>query len=70
MTAPPAGAPAPAATRSRQPPQPIPSGQPGRPGRFRRLGLLATRDFRLLWAGETTSSLGSSIGGVALPLAC
>jgi MFS family permease len=33
-----------------------------------RLGLLATRDFRLLWTGETTSCLGSSIGGVALPL--
>ena len=33
-----------------------------------RLGLLATRDFRLIWTGETTSCLGSSIGGVALPL--
>ncbi|HZR51234.1 MAG TPA: MFS transporter [Streptosporangiaceae bacterium] len=33
-----------------------------------RLGLLATRDFRVLWSGETTSCLGSSIGGVALPL--
>jgi MFS family permease len=33
-----------------------------------RLGLLAMRDFRLLWIGETTSSLGSSISGVALPL--
>jgi MFS family permease len=33
-----------------------------------RLGLIATRDFRLLWTGETTSCLGSSIGGVALPL--
>jgi MFS family permease len=40
-----------------------------RPPRSRRLGLLAARDFRLLWIGETTSSLGSSIGGVALPLA-
>ncbi|MEV1203324.1 MFS transporter [Microbispora rosea] len=28
----------------------------------------ATRDFRLLWIGETTSTLGSSVGGVALPL--
>ncbi len=26
------------------------------------------RDFRLLWTGETTSALGSSITGVALPL--
>lgn len=31
-------------------------------------GLPATRDFRLLWIGETTSTLGSSVGGVALPL--
>jgi MFS family permease len=38
------------------------------PARSRRLGLLARRDFRLLWIGETTSSLGSSISGVALPL--
>jgi MFS family permease len=38
------------------------------PARPRRLGLLAVRDFRLLWTGETTSSLGSSISGVALPL--
>ncbi len=38
------------------------------PARSRRLGLLAMRDFRLLWIGETTSSLGSSISGVALPL--
>ena len=28
----------------------------------------ATRDFRLLWTGETTSFLGTSIGGIALPL--
>jgi MFS family permease len=33
-----------------------------------RAGLLARRDFRLLWTGETTSCLGSSISGVALPL--
>jgi MFS family permease len=33
-----------------------------------RAGLLARRDFRLLWTGETTSCLGSSIGGVGLPL--
>jgi MFS family permease len=32
------------------------------------LGLLRTREFRLLWTGETTSCLGSSIGGVSLPL--
>ncbi|MFB4272565.1 MFS transporter [Nonomuraea sp. GTA35] len=31
-------------------------------------GLLGMRDFRLLWAGETTSMLGSSVAGVALPL--
>lgn len=31
-------------------------------------GVPATRDFRLLWIGETTSTLGSSVGGVALPL--
>src|ERR1039458_4824506 len=31
--------------------------------------LLAVRDFRLLRIGETTSSLGSSISVVALPLA-
>src|ERR1700733_14234818 len=33
-----------------------------------KLGLLATRDFRLLWTGETLSSLGTSIGELALPL--
>ena len=32
------------------------------------LRLLAFRDFRLLWIGETTSSFGSSISNVALPL--
>jgi MFS family permease len=31
--------------------------------------LLRQHDFRLLWIGETTSCLGSSVGGVALPLA-
>ncbi|MFI7616134.1 MFS transporter [Nonomuraea terrae] len=30
--------------------------------------LLRMREFRLLWAGETTSVLGSSVAGVALPL--
>jgi MFS family permease len=33
-----------------------------------RAGLLGQRDFRLLWTGETTSCLGSSIGGIALSL--
>src|SRR5262249_7368505 len=33
-----------------------------------RLGLLATRDFRLLWTGETTRFLGTSISELALPL--
>ncbi|MFC5666319.1 MFS transporter [Kitasatospora misakiensis] len=33
-----------------------------------RWGLLAERNFRLLWAGETVSKLGSSITTVALPL--
>jgi predicted MFS family arabinose efflux permease len=32
------------------------------------LGLLAARDFRLLWTGESISSLGSSVSAVALPL--
>jgi MFS family permease len=32
------------------------------------VGLLWHRDFRLLWTGETTSSLGSSVSSVALPL--
>ncbi|MGW3351480.1 MFS transporter [Nonomuraea rubra] len=31
-------------------------------------GLLRMRDFRLVWAGETTSMLGSSVAAVALPL--
>jgi MFS family permease len=34
----------------------------------RRGGLLRQHDFRLLWIGETTSSLGSSVTSVALPL--
>ncbi|MGW2986505.1 MFS transporter [Streptomyces goshikiensis] len=33
-----------------------------------RWGLLAERNFRLLWVGETVSKLGSSITTVALPL--
>ncbi|MEV0589895.1 MFS transporter [Nonomuraea cavernae] len=36
-----------------------------RPPRF---GLLRERDFRLLWIGESASSLGSAVTGVALPL--
>ncbi|MEU6237292.1 MFS transporter [Kitasatospora sp. NPDC047058] len=36
--------------------------------RHARWGLLAQRDFRLLWAGESVSRLGSSITSVALPL--
>ncbi|UBU14115.1 MFS transporter [Nonomuraea gerenzanensis] len=32
------------------------------------VGLLGMRDFRLLWAGETASMLGSSVAAVALPL--
>jgi MFS family permease len=34
----------------------------------RRGGLWRHRDFRLLWAGETTSKLGSNVTTVALPL--
>ncbi|MDP4503991.1 MFS transporter [Nonomuraea turcica] len=33
-----------------------------------RFGLLRQRDFRLLWIGESVSSLGSSVTGVALPI--
>jgi MFS family permease len=32
------------------------------------MSLWLARDFRLLWIGETTSSLGSSVASVALPL--
>lgn len=40
-----------------------------RPGRSRRKGgLLWHRDFRRLWIGQTSSSLGSSVTSVALPL--
>jgi len=34
----------------------------------RRGGVLRHRDFRLLWTGETTSAVGTSISGVAVPL--
>jgi predicted MFS family arabinose efflux permease len=43
-----------------------PAGATG--GRRRRGGLWWHRDFRLLWIGQTTSRLGSSVTGVALPL--
>ncbi|WP_436762498.1 MFS transporter [Streptosporangium sp. V21-05] len=36
--------------------------------RVARAGPLRTRDFRLLWAGETTSMLGGSVAAVAIPL--
>jgi MFS family permease len=36
--------------------------------RVPRAGLLARRDFRLLWTGETTSSFGTAIGEVSLQL--
>jgi MFS family permease len=36
--------------------------------RARRFGLLRQRDFRLLWIGESASSLGSAVTTVALPL--
>ncbi|MGW5672394.1 MFS transporter, partial [Micromonospora sp. NPDC003776] len=36
---------------------------PARPG-----GLLRHRDFRLLWAGQTVSAIGSNVTAVALPL--
>ncbi|MCP9985416.1 MFS transporter [Streptomyces sudanensis] len=42
------------------------NGTPDRP-RSRR-GVLARRDFRLLWTGETVSALGNGITAVALPL--
>jgi hypothetical protein len=34
----------------------------------RRGGLIRHRDFRLLWAGESTSDLGTAVSGVVLPL--
>jgi MFS family permease len=47
------------------------SGRPSGPGSgraARRGGLWWHRDFRLLWIGQATSKVGSSIGAVALPL--
>jgi MFS family permease len=46
-----------------EPSSPYAPGVPRRPG-----GLFRHRDFRLLWIGQTTSKLGSSVTGVALPL--
>ncbi|MEO3829517.1 hypothetical protein [Actinomadura sp. B10D3] len=44
-------------------------GSPHGPGARRRPGgLLRHRDFLLLWTGQTTSRLGSSVTGMALPL--
>jgi predicted MFS family arabinose efflux permease len=37
-------------------------------GRRSRWGLLAQRDFRLLWTGETSSGFGNYVTSVALPL--
>jgi hypothetical protein len=34
-----------------------------------RLGALAEREFRLLWLGQATSVLGSSVVSVAIPFA-
>ncbi|MEU4643241.1 MFS transporter [Micromonospora sp. NPDC023814] len=48
------------------PPAPAPN-PPGDPG-ARRGGLLRHRDFRLLWAGQTASAVGSNVTTVALPL--
>lgn len=45
-----------------------PTGSAPTPGTRRRGGLLRQHDFRLLWAGETSSRFGSNITGVAMPL--
>src|ERR1700678_4057738 len=42
--------------------------EPAAAARRDRLGVLRQRDFRLLWIGESTSTLGSAISGIALPL--
>jgi MFS family permease len=50
-------------------PAPVRAAPPGEPAPVRqRGGLLRHRDFRLLWAGQTTSRLGSAVTGIALPL--
>lgn len=38
------------------------------PLRRERLGVLRQHDFRLLWAGESTSQLGTAVTGISLPL--
>ncbi len=65
-TASPGKAPAPTPPAETLPPAVTPA--VSGPARRGRLGLLAVREFRLLWIGETTSSFGSSISSVALPL--
>ncbi|MEH0934957.1 MFS transporter [Micromonospora psammae] len=45
-----------------------PSGTTTKPPARRRGGLLWHRDFRLLWAGQTASAVGSNVSAVALPL--
>jgi MFS family permease len=46
-----------------------PSGRSAGQPAFRRFGgLLRQHDFRLLWSGETVSSLGNAMAGVAMPL--
>ncbi|MFD9061490.1 MFS transporter [Kitasatospora purpeofusca] len=45
-----------------------PAGNSHEPPARSRWGLLAQREFRLLWAGESISRLGSSVTSVALPL--
>ncbi|MEU4777105.1 MFS transporter [Micromonospora sp. NPDC023633] len=45
-----------------------PAGQPGATAASPRGGLLRHRDFRLLWAGQTASAVGSNVTAVALPL--
>lgn len=39
-----------------------------RPGSVPAGGLFRHRDFRLLWAGQAVSSVGSNVTAVALPL--
>jgi hypothetical protein len=43
-------------------------GSAARRSRTRAAALAANRDFRLLWIGQMTSELGSSMSGVAMPL--
>lgn len=54
----------PAAGETPPAPAPRPAVDPG----ARRGGLLRHRDFRLLWAGQTASAVGSNVTTVALPL--